>query len=86
MIIFFIVEEEDAAEYENHIWLTCFCNKLKFEYINNHKYTYMNNITNRIYKPGSKAEQHYEAICLNKLKNIIITCMNFILINNCYIV
>jgi hypothetical protein len=55
----FIVEDGD--EYENKVLFKCFCTKLKFEYIDNHKYTYMNTIKGRLYKPYGKTEQNYKA-------------------------
>jgi hypothetical protein len=48
----FILDEEDAAAQEQHIFSNGFIKKLKIDYIHN--------IKSRIYKPYSKAEQNYE--------------------------
>jgi hypothetical protein len=44
----------------------------------------MNNIKGRIYKPDGKTEQNYKARLFKKVENIIIQCMNLILITHFY--
>ena len=55
----FIVENGD--EYENLVFLNCFRNKLKYKYIHNVKYDYINTINSKVYKPNGKTEQNYAA-------------------------